>query len=887
MQVRPKLFTTCASALLAALTPTASLAQLTPAGPQPLSWYLPDDVEYDASFPVPSSVLGWDVGTWHVRHDQLVRWYEHVAEASPRVQLETYAHSHEQRPLLLATVSSPANLARLDELREAHVRAVLSGAEAHDGPAVVWMGYSVHGNEPSGSNAALLLAYHLAAAQGEAVEAFLRDTIVLIDPCINPDGLARFAHWANMHRGQSLVGDPAHREHREVWPGGRTNHYWFDLNRDWLLLTHPESQGRLARFHAWMPSVVTDFHEMGSNSTYFFQPGIPSRQNPLTPLRNLELTRAIAAYHAESLDEIGSLYYTEESFDDFYYGKGSTYPDLQGSVGILFEQASSRGHFQENDFGGISFPFSIRNQLRTSLSTLRGAHELRDELGSYSREFFATALSEADQHPVRAYVFAAPEDPERTWRLVELLDQHGIHVHALGRELELEGVRYEPGSAFVVPLQQAQFRLIRALFETRTSWEDNTFYDVSSWSLPLSFDVPTRALDVEQYDDGLLGAAWSRRPERGSIEAGERPVAWLFEWHHYNAPRALQSLLAAGVRARVATRRFSVQTGTGPRAFDYGTIVVPPGIQDVTAAELRVLVEQVAAMGLEVHGARSGLTYEGVDLGSGSLRTLEEPHALMLVGSPISAYEAGEVWHYLDTRVGLPVSMVERDSFGRVDLERYTHLLLVAGASSGWGESDVARVRDWVRGGGVVVATKSSAMWAANELLSNAEEEEEQDEEDEEGEEQAEEEPPSVYLDYEDLRAVQSIAGTIFEARMDRTHPMCFGYVRDELTLFRNHTSILPEAEDPFATPLRYSEEPLVSGFASEENIELIAGSPAVRAARLGRGSVVCILDNPNFRGVWYGTNRLYSNAIYFGPAIKTTGKIEVGEGRAADGHEH
>ena len=290
----------------------------------------------------------------------------------------------------------------------------------------------------------------------------------------------------------------------------------------------------------------------------------------------------------------------------------------------------------------------------------------------------------------------------------------------------------------------------------------------------------------------------------------------------------------------------------------------------------------VSALGIEVHAAQSGLTYEGVDLGSGSLRTLEEPKPLMLVGSPVSSYEAGEAWHYLDTRVGLPVSMVERESFGRAGLDRYTHLLLVNGATSGWGEAERERVRDFVRGGGVVVATKGSAVWAARELMSNAEEEEPEDDEESE-----EEEAPAVYLDYEDQRALQNIAGTIFEARLDRTHPLCFGYVREELALFRNSTSLLPEAVDPYATPLRYTEEPLLSGFASEENVERIAGSPAVRAQRLGRGVVVALVDNPNFRGVWYGTNRLYANAIYFGSAIKGTGRIRVGEEAAGDAHGH
>ncbi|MFT5155142.1 MAG: hypothetical protein ACI841_005152, partial [Planctomycetota bacterium] len=606
---------------------------------------------------------------------------------------------------------------------------------------------------------------------------------------------------------------------------------------------------------------------------------------------------------AAALDEIGSLYYTEESFDDFYYGKGSTYPDINGCIGILFEQASSRGHLQENSFGGISFPFTIRNQLTTSLSTLRAAHEMGDQLGGYQREFYRSAISEADQHEVRAYVFGAPEDPERTQRLARLLQRHQIQVHHLGRELVIEGEgedksSFDPNFSFLVRLKQPQYRLIRALFETRTSWPDNTFYDVSSWTLPLSFDVPAQALSTETFSEELVGAVVDRDMQRtAEVESTRSPVAWIFEWHNYNAPRALQRLLEAGVRARVATRCFTSKTASGTYEFDYGTIVVPIGVQSVDAVELRALMDTVAKDGIKVHAAISGLTPEGVDLGSGSLRPVEEPKPVMIVGSSTSSYEAGEAWHYLDKRLDMALSMVEASTLSSLDLARYTHVIMVNGASSGVDESGSSRLAAWVRSGGVLITTKSSAVWAANEYLENAEEEaseepsdhkegsdeEEESEQDELPEEQT---TDQTYEDYEDLRAVQRIAGTIFRTRLDRTHPLAFGYVRDQLPVFRNFSELLPEGTDPFGTPVRYTDDPLISGFASPENTELIAGSPAVRAARMGRGTVICMIDNPNFRGVWYGTNKLFANAIFFGGAIKRTGALAE-KGSSSEGHQH
>lgn len=875
-----------------------------------LDYYLPSGVSYDPDFPVPSSVLGWEVGRWHVRHDLLVRWFETVAEASKRVTVTRYGETHEQRPLLLAAVTAPENQARLNELRKARLDAILSGADDYDGPNVIWMGYGVHGNESSASNASLLLAYHLAAATGDEIERFLRDHIVLIDPCVNPDGLSRFAQWANSHAGYQWVGDPSHREHNEVWPGGRTNHYWFDLNRDWLLLTHPESQGRLEQFHRWMPSILTDYHEMGSGSTYFFQPGIPSRQNPITPERNLELTRKVATYHAAALDDLGSLYYTEQSFDDFYYGKGSTYPDLHGAVGILFEQASSRGHYQENQYGGIRFPFTIRNQFTTSLSTLKAAGEMREELGEYQREFFRSAREQGD---LSAYVFGAAEDHARTLELVELLQRHNVDVYELAEAVEADGQTFASEGSYVVPLNQPQRRFIRAVFETRTSWDDNTFYDVSSWCFPLSFDLPYALVGAVAQGGEVAGELdESRRLDMGWADVEEllrelrqpnyKGVAYAIDWRSAKTSRELQKWLAQGMRPRVATRPFTAGTHRGLVDFPEGTLVVPKTpTQGGRGDHALNLATAAKLQGIDVHVIGSGLTPGGIDLGSASFSIIEEPKPLLLVGSGVSAYEAGEVWHHMDVRLGLAPSMVEKRDLGRLNLERYTHLILVAGAASGWSDSTSDKVEDWVRAGGIVIATKSSATIAAEKWLGEAVEEEhdhdhgdeEGEESEEEGEEEGEEEEATklTYADYEDQRAVERVAGTIFQVELDRTHPLAFGFGRDTLPVFKNSEDLLPAGEDPFAMPARYTTAPLLSGYASDNNVERIAGTPAIRAGRVGSGTVICMIDNPLFRGVWRGTERLFDNALYFGGAVKRTGKLGPRtEDEALDydhGHSH
>ena len=379
-----------------------------------LSYYLPKDVTYNKNIPTPKSVIGHEVGEWHITHDKLAEYMKALAKASDRISIEERGTTFEGRPLLLLTITSPSNHQKLEAIRKRHIEATNDASlDVSNDPIVVYQGFSIHGNEPSGSNASLAAAYYLAAAQGSNIDEVLNNTVILFDPSFNPDGLQRFAYWANTNKAIHINPDPNDREYHEVWPGGRTNHYWFDMNRDWLPVQLPESRVRIESFHKWLPNILTDHHEMGSNASFFFQPGIPSRTNPLTPQLNQDLTKEIATYHAKALDKIGSLYYSEESFDDFYYGKGSTFPDVNGSIGILFEQGSSRGHAQETVNGVLTFPFTIRNQFTAALSTLEAAKNMRVKIKKYQQNFYENARKENSK--TKAIVFGDEKDAAKTY----------------------------------------------------------------------------------------------------------------------------------------------------------------------------------------------------------------------------------------------------------------------------------------------------------------------------------------------------------------------------------------------------------------------------------------------------------------------------------------
>ena len=826
-----------------------------------LEYYLPEGVNYNQEIPTPDSVIGHQVGEWHVSHDKLVQYMYALSEASDRLQLTVYAHTYENRPLLLLTISSPENQNNIEQLREKHLQlsdpSTSGKLDIESMPVVTWLGYSVHGNEASGSNASLLVAYHLAAAQGPEIEELLQESIVLLDPSINPDGLNRFASWVNSHRSHVPDTDPNNLEHNEAWPKGRTNHYWFDLNRDWLPLQHPESKGRMKKFHQWKPNILTDHHEMGTDRTFFFQPGVPSREHPLTPKRTFELTNEIAKYHAQALDRIGSLYYSREGYDDFYYGKGSTYPDVNGAIGILFEQASSRGHAQKSDNGVLTFPFSIRNHFTASLSSLEAGHALRTELLEHQRNFYQSALNEARSSQVKGYVFGSPKDGSRMFHFLEILSRHQIKVYQLSRDITLSGESFQKDHSYIVPLDQTQYRMIQALFEKRTNFQDSLFYDVSAWTLPLAFNLDYKPISQRQFQAGILGAeVINSELPKGKVVGASSEYAYIFGWDGYYAPRALQRVLSKELRASVAHKPFTIGSG---QSFDRGTIMVPVVGQKLEAGAIASLMKEIALKdGIDIYAISSGQSQQGVDLGSPSLEVLKKPKILILADGDINSYEVGEVWHLMDQRYGMPLSLVSQAKFNQSNLDKYNTLIMVNGKYAQISGKAQQQLRAWIQKGNTVIAIKGAAKWLSDKKISKAN--------------FIKEEKDTVsqlaYGDRKQWIDAQDISGAIFKAKLDLTHPLGYGYSKTELPIFRNNTLFMQRSKNPFTNPLMYDSQPLLSGYVSAKKAEKLKGSAAIDIFHLGKGRIISMSDNPNFRAFWYGTNKLLANGIFFGPTI-------------------
>ena len=830
-----------------------------------LSYYLPQNVNYDPKIPTPESVIGYQIGKWHITHDKLLKYMEKLAEVSSKVTITQYGKTYEDRSLVLLTITSEKNHSNIEQIKKEHL--VLSDPQQSKNinienmPVFVWLGYNVHGNEASAANSTPLVAYYLAAAQGEEIEKILENTIILIDPCINPDGLNRYASWVNMHKSRNLVTDPNSREFSSVWPGGRTNHYWVDLNRDWLLIQQSETKGRLKKFHEWKPNILTDHHEMGTSSTFFFQPGIITRTNPLTPKENITLTKKIATYHAKALDKIGSLYYSEERFDDFYYGKGSTYPDINGSIGILFEQASSRGHAQESNNVIITFPFTIKNQFTVSLSTIEAAQDLRKELLEYQRTTYTSAIELAIKNNFKAYVFGNQYDQARNLHFIELLKRHQINVYNLSNNLKIDVHEYESTSSYIVPLKQPQYRLIQAIFEKVTQFEKNSFYDVSAWTLPLSFGLPYAKINSKQYSESLLGDEIVEiNFPQGKITGNQSEYAYLFKWDEYYTPRALNRLLKKDMVVKVATNTFVYQDNEIKESFDRGTILIPVKKQPLASEKIFKIIEKIAQKdGIDVYALKTGLTTEGIDIGSGSFSHLRNPNVLLLVGDGISSNDAGEVWHLLDQRFKMQLSMVEQQRFNRMNLNRYKTIVMVNGSYGDINDSGKENLKRWISEGGTLIAMKNANQWLIRNKIINIK-----------FKSRASSDSLKIrpYAKMSDDYAVHVIRGAILEANLDITHPLCYGYHNDKIALFKNTTSFANKSRNPYSNPVIYTEKPLLSGYISNENIQLLKNSAAVLVNSSGRGKIISFIDNPNFRDVWYGTSKLFVNAIFFGHII-------------------
>ena len=819
-------------------------------------YFLENNGPYNENIQSPEEFLGYEIGFEHTRHDLIVSYLNYLSNSSKKAEIIKYGESHEGRDLIMLTVSSTNNLSNLDKIKQEHLKYTVpkSNLEVNKNlPVIINLGYGVHGNEPSSAEAAILAAYTLVASENIKIKRLIENSVVFIDPTINPDGRDRHSQWANQYKSINLVADSNDAEHNEMWPKGRTNHYWFDLNRDWLLAINPESRGKLKWYHSWYPNVVTDFHEMGTNSNYFFE---PMKRNaslkPLIPNENYSVLSPIfAEYYVKALDSIGSFYYTKESFDETYPGYGSSYPDVQGAVAILFEQASSRGHLQETNYGTMSFGFTIRNQYLSSIATVEAAVDNKDLLRDYQRRFFNSSVNEFKDEKIKAYEFGDMYDQNRNKAFIDKLLMHKIKV-------------YNSKGKFVVPVNQGQSRMVKNFFETHSKYADSVYYDASAWSVSNIYNMKSKKLK------SFFGESEIKSTENfiKNIKVNKSNYAYILDWDDYNAAAALNLLQKNEIITYSAFKPFSVKVnGTKSiKKFNYGSVLIPVSKQNISSEKLFLIVKEMQEKyDVPVYNSESGYSINGIDLGSNNFRINKPVKVAMLIGEGVNSYEAGEVWHLLDTRIGMPLTKIRLDQFSRISLDKYTTLVMVSGSYDQLDNKQIDKIKNWVEDGNTLITIAKGSSWAIDSDLIN--------------ETLVKSKNDTTYsrkryVDASEHIGRERIGGVILNADLDLTHPLAFGYHDKSIPVYKNNNVFINKTKDDYSSVAIYSEDFHIDGYISELNRkEYIPGAASLIVSNVGSGRVIVFADNPNFRGTWYGTNKLFLNAIFLGDNISVPSK--------------
>lgn len=839
-------------------------------------------ISVSPDIPTPESYLGYELGTQYTLYADVVGYIRAVTEASDRISMHEYARTYEDRPLHYLIITSPNNHARIETIRENNLKLAdpsLSAAEASDlissQPVIPWLSYNVHGNEPSSTEAAMQVIYQLAANQDAATLELLDAAVVIIDPTINPDGRDRYVYWYRSMQSHVLNQNRADIEHSEPWPGGRTNHYWFDLNRDWVWLVHPESRGRLEAYGNWLPQIHVDYHEQSANSNYFTMPG----QTP----RNLNLpdeyepwAEVFGQANARAFDEAQINYFTRESFDFFYPGYGSSYPSNLGAIGMLTEQGGGSGSARavETDDGYVlTLRQRVFDHYTTSMAALHASVENREGLLNYFRKFFTQATNKSS---TTVYFIDDDDGNGYAYDIIKLLLDHNIEVERATEAFAVRQARdYWTGTpatrsfgegTFLIRTDQARHVLINTLMQREMAIEDSVMYDMATWSIPLAYnlDAAWTESDVSVETERVLMA-----PEYASgVTNSGAQYAYAIDWNQRHAPRALAALWNAGYRVRSTEKTFMVDGTT----YSRGTLVVLLGRNREKASTVEADMARIARdAGVKIIGFDSGRVDDGIDLASNSSNPVKEPRVALVVDSPMSSYTSGQLWFLFDQWAGFSLDRVRARNLMSTNLSDYDVILFPGGnVSSVIDSSQALQLRDWISGGGTLVATESSALFFTKDnskITDVSLNTGDRDEDDEDAKDEA-----GFYTVYEargDSAGLRRVPGSAMRGYMDTTHPLAFGVKEHLYSLKFNGNGLEPS--ESLQTVGYYDKNPdsiLASGYASQKNLEKITGKAFAAVQDVGRGKVVFLLDNTQYRLFWVGPTRLIFNAVFLLPGM-------------------
>lgn len=793
----------------------------------------------------PSEFLGYAPGSRFTRHHRVIAYYRHLAEAAPdRVKLQTYGATHEHRELIMCYISAPENISGLETIRKAHLESV-RGNNNND-KAIVWMSYNVHGNESVSTEASMQTAYDLLTQKQQ----WLENTIVIIDPCVNPDGRDRYVNWYNQFANSPNNIDPDSKEHHEPWLNGRPNHYMFDLNRDWAWLTQKESRQRIKVFNQWLPHVHVDFHEQSINAPYYFAPGAEPLHEVITDWQK-EFQATIGKNHARYFDANGWFYFTKEVFDLLYPSYGDTYPMYNGSIGMTYEQGGSgRAGLGVLTVTGDTLTLKDRldHHYTTGISTVEIASRNAEKLNEEFRKFYTKK-----DFKYKNYVMSG--NPDHTKALTRLLDKHRI-TYRFARQATVKGYHYATGEQgslktsegdLVIPTNQIKGTLVQVLFEPTTQLNDSLTYDITAWALPYAYGlqaVATRTETIPLLDE--------EQPAKDTLSVVPDPEAYAYisDWNSMKDARFLTALMNAGIRVRYSEKPFSV----AGKEFKRGSLIITRGDNSAHKGFVQQLSDITEQYEKEITATSTGYVNQGRDFGSSSVKMIPEVKAGLLSGKPTSTLNVGEIWHFFEQQLQYPVTLLDTDYFNFSRLSGYDVLILPEGSYGEFlNEEKKDRLKNWVKNGGKLIVI-GNALHALKDDKDFGLKEKQQDT-------TSLKKNTTPYTTWEREKLKDNITGAIYKVKVDRTHPLAFGYPDTYFSLKRGNNAfqLLDEGNVAY---LGDRGDP-ISGFAGSEARKKIANTLVYGVHRHGKGNVIYMVDNPLFRGFWENGKLFFVNALF------------------------
>lgn len=805
------------------------------------------------SLQAPDDNLGYTLGSQFSRHHQVVDYYQYLAESSPMVKLIQYGETYEKRPLIALFISSEKNINNLESIRtDNRRRAGMSEGNIDDDIAIVWLGYNVHGNESVSTEASMKTAHKLITDRKE----WLDDVVVIMEPCINPDGRERYVNFYWQYGQQPYNADPLSLEHREGWHNGRTNHYIFDLNRDWAWLTQKESLARVKLYNQWLPHIAVDFHEQGVNEPYYFAPAVEPYHNQLTSWQK-EFQQIIGKNHAKWFDQKSWLYFTDEVFDLLYPSYGDSYPSLHGSIGMTYEQGGSgRAGLGviTNDGDTLSLYDRIEHHYTTGLSTVEMGVKHKDRLLTEFSSFY-----NRDFGSYKTFVIKGGEQELKIRGLKLWLDKLEIDYHKVTTSRSLKGIRYSDKkySSFtvsptdlIISTRQPKSAMVQALFEPEAQLSDSLTYDITAWSVPYALGVEAYAVETE-----IPGIAKNKATIFIQNEIPKNPYAYMIKWNDVKQASVLASLLQQGILVRVTDKPFEFDDVK----YERGTLLITRTGNERFGQKLdRIVVNTANAHEIQLASTSTGLSQNGVDIGSSSVRTLITPRVALLTGDGTSSLAVGETWYFFEQKLKYPVSMLKMRYVDKRYIGKYDVIIMQNGRYSDLSEDQVMDLKNWVEAGGKLIVVQNAVKKLIQSGLFDI-----VDYYDYEESSNPKDAPNQMkYGDRERQRISGQISGAIFKSMLDNTHPLAYGYGDNYYTLKTSAIRAAPliEGWNVATLPDRSSK---VSGFAGASALKEMENSLVFGVEQIGKGSVTYMLDNPLFRGFWTNGHLLFANAIF------------------------